>query len=30
LNWNAGLDVETVPVLDDDEARAVGKKKFGV
>lgn len=30
LNWNNVLDVETVPVLDDDEARAAGKKKFGL
>ena len=29
LNWNGALDLETVPVLDDDEVRAVGKKKFG-
>jgi len=29
LNWNAVLDIEVVPVLDDDEARAVGRKKFG-
>jgi Domain of unknown function (DUF3303) len=28
LNWNGVLDIETVPVLDDDETRAVGKKKF--
>jgi len=28
LNWNNVLDVEAVPVLDDKEARAVGKKKF--
>jgi len=29
LNWNGVLDLETVPVLDDDEVRAVGKTKFG-
>ena len=28
LNWNNVLDVKTVLVLDDDEARAVGKKKI--
>ena len=28
LNWNSALDVETVVVLDDEEARAVGKKKI--
>ncbi|CAN5761835.1 hypothetical protein BH23GEM3_BH23GEM3_00660 [soil metagenome] len=28
LNWNSVLDLETVPVLDDDEARAVGKRKL--
>jgi len=28
LNWNSSLDVETVLVLDDEEARAVGKKKL--
>jgi len=27
LNWNSVLDVETVMVLDDDEARAVGRNK---
>lgn len=30
LNWNNVLDLETVPVLDDDEARAVGKKKLSL
>jgi len=30
LNWTNILDLETIPVLDDDEARAVGKKKFGL
>lgn len=29
LNWNGALDLETVPVLDDEEARAVGKTKLG-
>jgi hypothetical protein len=29
LNWNGVLDLEVVPVLDDDEAKALGKKKFG-
>jgi hypothetical protein len=29
LNWNGILDVEVAPVVDDDEARAIGKKKFG-
>ena len=28
LNWNNVLDLETVVVLDDAEARAVGKKKI--
>ena len=28
LNWNNVLDVKTVMVLDDEEARAVGKKKL--
>src|SRR5678815_5893576 len=28
LNWNNALDVQTVVVLDDEEARAVGKKKI--
>lgn len=27
LNWNNVMDVKTVPVLNDDEARAVGKSK---
>jgi hypothetical protein len=27
LNWNNVLDIKTVPVLDDAEARAVGKAK---
>ena len=29
LNWNGILDVEVTPVVDDEEARAIGKKKFG-
>ena len=28
LNWNSILDVEVTPVLDDEEARAVGRKRF--
>ena len=28
LNWNSVLDPEITPVLDDDEAKAVVKKKF--
>ena len=28
LNWNNALDVKTVVVLDDEEARAVGKQKI--
>ena len=28
LNWNSFLDVQTVVVLDDEEARAVGRKKM--
>lgn len=28
LNWNNALDVATVVVLDDEEARAVGKQKL--
>ena len=27
LNWNAILDAEVTPVLDDDEARAVGRAR---
>ncbi len=30
LNWNNVLDLVITPVLDDDEARAVIKKKFGL
>jgi hypothetical protein len=28
LNWNNVLDVQTVMVLDDEEARALGRKKL--
>ena len=28
LNWNSSLDLQTSVVLDDEEARAVGKKKL--
>jgi hypothetical protein len=28
LNWNSVLDVQTVVVLNDEEARAVGRKKI--
>ncbi len=28
LNWNAVLDLEISPVLDDAETRALGKKRF--
>jgi Domain of unknown function (DUF3303) len=28
LNWNSALDLQTAVVLDDEEARAVGKKKL--
>ena len=28
LNWNAVLDVNVEPVVDDAEAREIGKKKF--
>ena len=28
LNWNNALDVQTVVVLDDEEARAVGRNKI--
>ena len=30
LNWNSVLDPEITPVLDDHEAKAVLKKKFGL
>lgn len=29
LNWNDVVDSEAIPVLDDDECRAVGREKFG-
>ena len=30
LNWNSILDITDIaPVLDDDEARALGKQRFG-
>lgn len=30
LNWNSILDItDVVPVLDDQEARALGRKRFG-
>jgi hypothetical protein len=28
LNWNSVLDVDVTPVVD-DEAKAIGKQKFG-
>src|SRR5947209_6375176 len=28
LHWNSILDVEVTPVVDDEEARAIGKKRF--
>jgi hypothetical protein len=28
LNWNSSLDLQTSVVLDDEEARAVGRKKI--
>jgi hypothetical protein len=28
LNWNSSLDIEVAPVLDDEEAREVGRKQF--
>ncbi len=28
LNWNGVIDVDAVPVLDDQETRALGRKKF--
>ena len=27
LNWNSLLDVDVVPVLDDNETRAIGKSR---
>lgn len=29
LNWNGVLDIDIVPVLDDSEAKQLGRKKFG-
>jgi hypothetical protein len=29
LNWNNALDLETSVVLDDDEVREIGRKRFG-
>ena len=29
LNWNQSLDVEIAPVVDDTEAKAIGKAMFG-
>jgi hypothetical protein len=29
LNWNNVLDADVTPVVDDDEAKAMGKQKFG-
>jgi hypothetical protein len=29
LNWNHVLDADVTPVVDDDEAKAIGKQKFG-
>ncbi len=29
LNWISVIDLQVVPVLDDGEARAAGRKKFG-
>jgi len=29
LNWNEIIDADVIPVLDDEEARAVGRAKFG-
>ena len=29
LNWNNDLEIGITPVLDDDEAKGVAKKKFG-
>ncbi|HLY71923.1 MAG TPA: DUF3303 family protein [Puia sp.] len=28
LNWNAVLNLKVEPVIDDEEAREIGKKKF--
>ena len=29
LNWNHIMDLEVKPVIDDEEARAIGKQKLG-
>ncbi len=29
LNWNHVMDADVAPVLDDEETREVGRKKFG-
>ena len=29
VNWNHIMDLEVQPVIDDAEARAIGKQKFG-
>jgi Domain of unknown function (DUF3303) len=29
LKWNDAIDIQTVPVFDDDEARKVGRKALG-
>jgi hypothetical protein len=29
LNWNNVLDVDVTPVVDDDDAKAIGNQKFG-
>jgi hypothetical protein len=29
LNWNHVCDIEAIPVLDDEECRAVGREKLG-
>ena len=29
LNWNSVMNTETSVVLDDDEVRAIGRKRFG-
>lgn len=29
VNWNHIMDLEVKPVIDDEEARAIGKQKFG-
>ncbi|MGD8377476.1 MAG: DUF3303 family protein [Acidobacteriota bacterium] len=29
MNWNAAMDIDVTPVLDDAEARALGQKRAG-